>query len=92
LTKEFIDAVAKSDKLEVPVSYAMMEGYIAGKVIVEAVRRQKGKPTREGVVAALDGMDSYNLGGYVVGFKPGMHTGSKFVELSIISGTGKIRQ
>ncbi|HET7793774.1 MAG TPA: ABC transporter substrate-binding protein, partial [Rhizobacter sp.] len=92
ITKEFLDIVAKADKLEVPVSYAMMEGYIAGKVIVEAVHRQKGKPTREGTVAALDGMDNINLGGYVIGFKPGMHSGSRFVELSIISGTGKIRQ
>lgn len=92
LTKEFIDSVAKADKLEVPVSYAMMEGYIAAKVIVEAVRRQGAHPTREGMVAALDGMDSYNLGGYVVGFRPGMRSGSKFVELSIISGAGKIRQ
>ena len=92
LTKEFIDAVAKADKQEVPVSYAMMEGYIAAKVIVEAVRRQKGRPTREGMVAALDAMDSYNLGGYAVGFKPGMRSGSRFVELSIISGSGKIRQ
>jgi len=92
LSKEFIDAVARAEKLEVPVSYAMMEGYIAAKVIVEAVRRQRGRPTREGMVAALDGMDNYNLGGYVVGFKPGMRSGSKFVELSIISGAGKIRQ
>jgi branched-chain amino acid transport system substrate-binding protein len=92
LSKEFIDAVAKAEKLEVPVSYAMMEGYIAAKVIVEAVRRQRGRPTRESMVAALDGMDNYNLGGYVVGFKPGMHSGSRFVELSIISGAGKIRQ
>lgn len=92
LTKEFIDVVAKTGKLEVPVSYSMMEGFIAGKVIVEAVRRQKGKPSREGVVAALDAMDHYNLGGYVVGFRPGMHSGSRFVELSIITGAGKIRQ
>jgi branched-chain amino acid transport system substrate-binding protein len=93
LTKEFLDVAGKNDKLlEVPVSYAMMEGFIAGKVIVEAVRRQHGRPTREGMVAALDGMDNVNLGGYVVGFRPGMHSGSHFVELSIISGTGKIRQ
>lgn len=92
LAKEFSDLVAKTPNLEVPVSYAMMEGYIAAKVIVEAVRRQGNRPTREGVAAALDAMDSYDLGGYVVGFKPGMRTGSKFVELSIISGTGKIRQ
>jgi branched-chain amino acid transport system substrate-binding protein len=92
LAKEFSDNVAKSEKLEVPVSYAMMEGYITAKVIVEAVRRQGAKPTREGMVAAFDGMNSYDLGGYVVGFKPGVRTGSKFVELSIISGAGKIRQ
>jgi ABC-type branched-subunit amino acid transport system substrate-binding protein len=92
LAKEFTDAVAKTEKLDVPVSYTMMEGYIDAKVIVEAVRRQGARPTREGMAAALDGMDSYNLGGYVVGFKPGMRTGSKFVELSIISGAGKIRQ
>jgi branched-chain amino acid transport system substrate-binding protein len=92
LTKEFADLVAKTPNLEVPVSYAMMEGYIAGKVIVEAVRRQGARPTREGMVAALDSMSSYDLGGYVVSFKPGQRSGSRFVELSIISGTGKIRQ
>ena len=92
LAKEFADTVAKNDKLEVPVSYAMMEGFIAAKVIVEAVRRQGARPTREGMAATLDAMDSYDLGGYVVGFKPGMRNGSKFVELSIISGAGKIRQ
>jgi ABC-type branched-subunit amino acid transport system substrate-binding protein len=92
LAKELTDAVAKTEKLEVPVSYAMMEGYITGKVIVEAVRRQGAKPSREGMVSALDSMGNFNMGGYAVGFKPGMRTGSKFVELSIISGAGKIRQ
>jgi branched-chain amino acid transport system substrate-binding protein len=92
LAKEFNDTVAKSEKLDVPLSYAMMEGYITGKVIVEAVRRQGRSPSREGMVAALDSMDYYDMGGYAVGYKPGMHSGSKFVELSIISGAGKIRQ
>jgi branched-chain amino acid transport system substrate-binding protein len=92
IAKEFNDTVSKNDKLEVPVSYAMMEGYITGKVIVEAVRRQGRSPTREGMVTALDGMDYYDMGGYAVGYKPGVHSGSKFVELSIISGAGKIRQ
>jgi branched-chain amino acid transport system substrate-binding protein len=91
LAKEFTDLAAKTPP-EVPVSYAMMEGFIAAKVIVEAVRRQGARPTREGVVAALDGMDNVDLGGYVVGFKPGMRSGSRFVELSIISGAGRIRQ
>jgi branched-chain amino acid transport system substrate-binding protein len=92
LSKEFSDTVARSKNLEVPVSYAMIEGYITAKVIVEAVRRLKGKPTREGMVTALNSIENYDLGGYVVGFKPGALTGSKFVELSIITRGGKIRQ
>jgi branched-chain amino acid transport system substrate-binding protein len=93
LVKEFSDAVAKTPQMEVPVSYAMMEGYITAKVITEAIRRQgSSKVTREGTIAALDSMDSYDMGGYFVSFKPGMRSGSKFVELSIITVSGKIRQ
>lgn len=92
LAKDMNDLVAKTPNLEVPVSYAMMEGYIAGRVIVEAIRRQGARPTREGMVAALDGMDSFYLGGYAVGYQGGKRSGSKFVELSIVSGGGKIRQ
>jgi branched-chain amino acid transport system substrate-binding protein len=92
LSKEFQDAVSAKKDLEVPVSYAMMEGFITAKVIVEAVRRQGAKPSREGMVSVLGAMDRFDMGGYAVGYKPNSRMGSKFVELSIISGTGKIRQ
>jgi branched-chain amino acid transport system substrate-binding protein len=91
LAKEFNDLVTKTPP-EVPVSYSMMEGFIAGKVIVEAVRRQGAKPTREGMVAALDSLQSLDLGGYALGFRPDMRNGSRFVELTIVSGAGRIRQ
>ena len=91
LAKEFSDLTAKATNLEVPVSYAMMEGYIAGKVIVEATRRMGKQASREGFVAALDTLD-LDMGGYRVAFKPGMRSGSRFVELSIVTGSGKIRQ
>ncbi|MET0274371.1 MAG: ABC transporter substrate-binding protein [Phenylobacterium sp.] len=92
LTKEFSDLVARAPNLQGLVSYTMLEGYIAAKVIVEAARRQGAQPSREGMAAALDAMDGYDLGGYLVGFKPGMRTGSRFVELSIVSASGRIRQ
>ena len=78
--------------LEVPSSYAMMEGYITGAVIVEAARRMGPKASREGFVKALDSIDNLDLGGYRVGFKPGMRSGSKFVELTIITANGRVRQ
>ena len=92
LIKEFNDAVAKSPKLDGPVSYAMVEGFIAGNVIVEAAQRMGPKATREGFVAALDSIDNLDMGGYKVGFKPGMRVGSRFVELTIVSAAGRIRQ
>ncbi|MEO6322336.1 MAG: ABC transporter substrate-binding protein [Polaromonas sp.] len=92
LVKDFNDTVAKAPKLDVPVSYAMMEGFIAGAVIVEAARRMGAKVSREGFVTALEGINSLDLGGYKVGYKPGMRSGSTFVALSIITATGSIRQ
>jgi len=91
LVKEFADIAAKVRSLEVPVSYAMMEGYIAARVISEAIRRQGSRPSREGTVA-LDSMSNFDLGGYVISFKPGQHSGSSFVELSIVTSAGRIRQ
>ena len=92
VAKDFNEAVVKGGKLGLPVSYVMLEGYIAAKVIVEAVRRQGPRPTREGMAAALESIDSLDLGGYVVGFRPGARGGSKFVALTVISDTGRIRQ
>jgi len=92
LVKEFTDTAARIGNLEVPVSYAMMEGYIAARVISEAIRRQGSRPSREGTVLALDGMSNLDLGGYVISFKPGQHSGSGFVELSIVTSAGRIRQ
>ncbi|MDB5947059.1 MAG: putative type branched chain amino acid transport system, periplasmic component, partial [Ramlibacter sp.] len=92
LAKEFTDAVSAANGVEVPVSYTMMEGYIACKVIVEAVRRQGAHVSREGMAPALESISGYDMGGYVIGYKPGMRSGSRLVELSIITSGGKIRQ
>jgi len=56
------------------------------------VRRQNAKVTREAMPAVLDNINNYDAGGYVVAFRPDMHVGSRFVELSIINQAGKIRQ
>lgn len=92
LVKEFADIAVKERNLEVPVSYAMMEGYIAARVISEAIRRQGSRPNREGTVLALDSMSHFDLGGYLISFKPGQRSGSSFVELSIVTSAGRVRQ
>lgn len=92
LAKELQEAFLKFGKRDSYVSYTTMEGYIAAKVIVEAVRRQGKHPTREGMTTTFDGIADLDIGGYGIGFRPAMRTGSNFVELVIISDTGKIRR
>ena len=70
----------------------MMEGCITVAVILEAVRHMGPKSLREGFVKALNSIDNLDQGVYRVGFKPGMRSGSKFVELTIIMAASRVRQ
>jgi branched-chain amino acid transport system substrate-binding protein len=65
-------------------SFTSLESYIAAKATVEALRRAGPKLTREAFMQALDGMKSYDTGGYVMSFSPTNHNGSSFVELTVL--------
>jgi len=92
LNKEFRDVVSAYPKAaDIPVSYAMMEGYVNAKVVSEALRRAQS-PSREKVTAALRNFTAHDLGGYWVTFKPESQFGSRFVDLSIVSASGRISQ
>lgn len=72
------------------VSYASIESYIAAKVLVEAIKRSGGNPTREKVLQQLEKMDSYDVGGFKIGFSPTNRVGSRFVEITVIGQGGKL--
>ncbi|WP_439686890.1 ABC-type branched-chain amino acid transport system, periplasmic component [Cupriavidus oxalaticus] len=71
-------------------SNAGMEGFMSAKVLVEGLRRAGPEPTRERLVSALEGLRDYDLGGILISYSPTRHTGSSFVEMSIVSSTGKL--
>jgi len=82
--------IAKEKGLE--VSPAMLEGFAAAKVMVEALRRAGPKPTREKTLAALDSLRKFDIGGLEVSFSPTDHTGLDFADLSIVGSDGKFRR
>jgi ABC-type branched-subunit amino acid transport system substrate-binding protein len=57
--------------------------------MVEALRRAGKGLTREKLISALEDMSSVNMGGFVVNFSPTSHSGSKFVDLTMIGRGGK---
>jgi branched-chain amino acid transport system substrate-binding protein len=89
VAREF-QALMKKHQPEKVVSYASMESFIAAKILVEAIRRAGGNPTRDKVMAQLEKMNSYDVGGFKVSFSPGNRVGSRFVEVTVIGPGGKL--
>jgi branched-chain amino acid transport system substrate-binding protein len=70
-------------------NFSALEGFLTAKVMVEGLRRAGRNLTREGLVDAMEKMNDVDLGGFFIGYSPKNHTGSKFVDLTIISRDGK---
>lgn len=70
------------------VSYAAMEGFIAAKVLVKGLQGAGRNLTREGFIRSMESIQKYDLGGLVVSYSPTDHTGSEFVELTMIGKNG----
>ena len=65
-------------------SFTSLEGFIAAKVLVEGLRRTGADLTREKFISAMETMRDFDLGGFWITFTPASHSGSKFVELTVI--------
>ena len=70
-------------------NFGAMEGFLIAKVMVEGLRRAGRNLTRESFVDAMEKMNDVDLGGFWVAYSPKSHTGSKFVDLTIIGHEGK---
>ncbi len=92
LSGEYLAAgkAAQGDKFQ--PNYSSIEGYVAAKVMVEALRRPGAAASADGLITALESLRELNLGGFFVDFGPQKHTGSRYVDLTILTADGKIRR
>ena len=72
------------------VSYSSFEEFVGAKVLVEALKRAGPNPTQTKVVKALESMGSYDAGGVIRSYSPSNRIGSRYVEVTVIGGTGKL--
>lgn len=70
-------------------TFSQMEGFISARFLVEALQRAGAKPTRAGLVQAMESMKGVNLGGYPVELSATQHSSGKFVDLLIMGRDGK---
>ena len=90
ITREFTEAVRKSAG-QVTANFSSMEGYLAAKVLAEGIRRAGGKTNREALITGLESINNQSFGGFQVNFSPTDHVASSFVELSMLTGDGRVR-
>ncbi|RZI64586.1 MAG: ABC transporter permease, partial [Variovorax sp.] len=90
VAREFVEAVKKGGA-DYQANFSSMEGYLAARVIAEGLRRGPAKPTRDGLIGALESLGNESFGGFSVTFSERDHVASKFVELSMLTGDGRVR-
>jgi ABC-type branched-subunit amino acid transport system substrate-binding protein len=71
-------------------SFPSLEGFIAAKITVEAIKRAGPNPTREKVLKALSNMGEVNLGGVYVDYSAKARRGWGGVDLTVIGAKGKL--
>lgn len=77
--------------VKVPMNSAHLESCIGAKVLTEAMRRSKRAGDPKALLASMASLGSYDTGGFVVNYGPNQHHGSKYVELGMVTRSGKLR-
>lgn len=90
LSGEYLAAL--KDQRGVTPNYSGMEGFVAARVFTEALNRAGRNLSREGFINAVQGLQNLNLGGFPVDFGARKHTGSRFVELTLLTEDGRVRR
>ena len=90
IAREFAEAVKAGGK-DAQANFSSMEGYMAARVFVEGLKRAGPKATPETLITGLESMGSQSIGGFQINFSPTNHVASTFVEMSMLTGDGRIR-
>jgi branched-chain amino acid transport system substrate-binding protein len=91
LSSEYLAAGKAADGDRFEPNYSSIEGFVAAKTFSEAAKRISGTPSPEALITSLESLRELNLGGFFVDFSAAKHTGSRFVDLTILSADGKVR-
>jgi ABC-type branched-subunit amino acid transport system substrate-binding protein len=81
------DMIANGSK---EFSLPSLEGYMDAAVLAEGLRRAGPAPTRAAVLAGLERIEAYDLGGVKINFGKTNREGSQFVDVAVISTNGRL--
>lgn len=90
MTRKYLEALRDAGQ-EAAANYSGLEGFFAAQVLTEGLRQanSKGDGSRSALVSALKALDGERIEGFPLDFHSGQ-TRQRFVELSMLTGTGKV--
>jgi ABC-type branched-subunit amino acid transport system substrate-binding protein len=91
LAREFL-ATAKRIGSDTAMNYSSIEGYVAAKVLVEGLRRAGRAATQDTLIAGLESLQSFDAGGFSVSYGARDHIASRYVDLTMLTGDGRVRR
>jgi len=71
-------------------SLPSLEGYMDAAVLAEGLRRAGPSPTRAAVLAGLERIEAFDLGGVKINFGKSNREGNQFVDVAVISTNGRL--
>lgn len=87
IVREFQEAWNKHNRGK-PYGYGALEGYITSKALAQALTRTKGSTDPEVLATALYSAP-ISFGGFTATYSPGAHTGSMYVDTTVVDYSGK---
>ena len=77
-----------ADAAKLPVSYAAMQGWLSARLVVEGLQRAGAKPTPASLTNALESLQNFNMGDFMINYGPRQRAGSQFIEPTMIGASG----
>nr|WP_276510000.1 ABC transporter substrate-binding protein [Niveibacterium umoris] len=87
VVREFTTNYRKYGPYTEEPTQAMMEGYLAAKVITEGLKRAGGK---SGLARGIGSISGFDVGGVSFTYGGASRSGSKYVEMSVIDKEGRV--
>ncbi|MCB1890725.1 MAG: ABC transporter substrate-binding protein, partial [Rhodocyclaceae bacterium] len=90
ITRDLQDDYKKYAPKGIELNHTLLEGYLSGKVLAEGLKRAGPHPTRKKLREALEAMRDYDAGGLSIRFSPSNHSGSDYLDITILNRDGRI--
>ena len=81
----------KAENADAEIGFVSLEGYMVGRLVVEALKKLEGPVTREKLLSTIKEVGTFDLGGVTLSYGPDDNQGMDQVFLTVIQADGSFK-